>query len=181
MEQALKDFTSVLLAFEQRISHIEEKFSKLSSDPVETPVETPVEIAVESCAESSIEVLDETPVEIAVESMVESIVEASLEANVEGETLVNLDAFSGDTIQNELWQTFKQISDSGMEVIVTYSGEGPRNIIVYASEETQPVYRNSSSGELRIIQAIEGTLIATLQAGESVKTARVDGVWSKIE
>lgn len=198
MEKALDDFTNVIHALDERISKVTFKFSKISSPktPVEVQVEvqvevsdkSPVETPSESCkdvtdhapsesyAESSIEALVEPPVEITVESTLETPVEPA----VEGETLVNLDAFSGDTIQNELWMTFKQISDSGNLVVVTYSGEGPRNIIVYASEETQPIYRNSSSGELRIIQAIEGTLIATLQPGETVKTARVDGVWITI-
>lgn len=155
MEQALVDFTNVIRALDQRIAQLEQEFKSFvvsSQVNPEVHVEAPVEVPTETQPE---------PEQISNE--------------------VNLDNYSSDTIQNELWMTFKRISDSGQEVIVNYSGEYPRNVIVYASEETQPTYKNNGAAEMRIIQACEGTLIATVQPGESVKTARVDGLWTKIE
>jgi len=98
----------------------------------------------------------------------------------ENEKLLNLDIYGPDTIQNELWQTFRAISDEGKAAVVVYSGEYPRNIIVYADPATQPVYRNAGPAEMRIIQSMAGTLIATLQPGESVRTACVDDIWCSI-
>lgn len=154
MEQALVDFTNVIRALDQRISQLEQQFNSFSITP-QVPEVAPVQ---ELCV-----------------TQPESIPEPIKQNNE-----VNLDEYSPDTIQNELWRTFKAISDAGLEVVVKYSGEYPRNVIVYASEETQPVYRNAGPAEMRIIQACEGTLIATVQPGESVKTARVDGLWTSI-
>jgi hypothetical protein len=98
-------------------------------------------------------------------------------ALADNETLVNLDLYGPDTIQNELWQTFRSISDAGKTSVVSYTGAEARNIIVYADPATQPVYRNAGAAEVRIIQAIAGTHIATLQPGDSVRTACVDEIW----
>ena len=108
-----------------------------------------------------------------------AVVEApATPAVADNETLFDLDAFSPDTIQNELWQQFRATSDAGKIAIITFKEATPRNIIVSADEATQPVYRNAGPAEVRVIQAIAGTHIATLQPGESVKTACVDGTWT---
>ncbi len=96
----------------------------------------------------------------------------------ENEVLFNLDKFSPDTIQNELWQQFRAASDSEKVSVIYFEGENPHNVIVYASESTQPVYRNAAAGEVRVIQAIAGTHLLTLQPGESGKTCFSEGVWS---
>jgi len=170
MEQALVDFTNVIRALDQRISQLEQQFQSFS-------------IASQPKPEESIQVPEVGPTQELCVTQSETVAETQPESvpapSINPE--VNLDDYSPDTIQNELWRTFKAISDANLEVVVKYSGDYPRNVIVYATEETQPVYHNAGAAEMRIIQAIEGTLIATLQAGESCKTARVDGVWTKIE
>lgn len=112
----------------------------------------------------------------AVEAPAVATVEAPVVAD--NEALFDLDTFGPDTIQNELWQQFRATSDAGKISVVIFKEATPRNIIVYADEATQPVYRNAGPAEVRIIQAIAGTHIATLQPGESVKTAFVDGTWT---
>lgn len=98
-------------------------------------------------------------------------------ALADNEALVNLDLYGPDTIQNELWQTFRAISDAGQTIVVSYTGTEDRNIIVYADPATQPTYRNAGLAEVRIIQAIAGTHIASLQPGQSVRTACIEDVW----
>lgn len=157
MEQALIDFTTVIRALDQRISQLEQAYKSFSIVP---------------------QVPEVAPSDAPIQELTVTQPEPQSEPSINPE--VNLDEFSPDTIQNELWRTFKAISDANLEVVVKYSGEYPRNVIVYASEETQPVYRNAGPAEMRIIQACEGTLIATVQPGESVKTARVEGTWTNI-
>jgi hypothetical protein len=153
MEQALSDFATLISALDMRIAALEKQCA---------------------CCGCSV------AADVVPEPEPETVVPQPEPEAAENETIVNLDNHSPDEIQDSLWQTFKAISDSGKTVVVTFAGDHPRNMIVYADDATQPVYRNASIGELRIIQAIEGTLIATLQPGEVVKTARVDGTWTTV-
>ncbi len=164
MEQALADFTAVIRALDVRIAALEKQCAccgcSVATDTVPAP--QPEEPKSEEPKPEETKPTAPTPY------------------ITDSETLVNLEEYSPDTIQNELWQTFKAISDAGKTAVVTYAGDQPRNIIVYADPATNPKYRNAGAGELRIIQAIEGTLIATLKPNETVGTPYVDGQWTSV-
>lgn len=153
MEQALSDFAAIIRALDQRIAALEKKYDTCCAAPAETTAETTAETVAET----------KPTVEIST-----------------GEVSVNLDEFSPDTIQNELWRTFCSISSAGNTAVVTYTGEYPRNIITYDDQTAIATYRNAGAAELRVIRAIEGTLLLTLQAGETGKLSYNGEAWVSV-
>jgi hypothetical protein len=184
MEQALADFTAVIRALDVRIAALEKQCAccgcSVATDTVPAP--QPEEPKPEEPKPEEPKPEEPKPEEPKPEEPKpeETKPSAPTPYITDSETLVNLEEYSPDTIQNELWQTFKAISDAGKTAVVTYAGDYPRNIIVYADPATNPMYRNAGAAELRIIQAIEGTLIATLKPDETVGTPYVDGRWSSV-
>jgi hypothetical protein len=188
LADALNAFAEAIKALDARIAALEVKCEccqKSDCCPAVPAIEAPAVVDVEAPAvaeapagvDAEVPAVAEAPAVVDAEAPAVADVEAP--AVADNETLFDLDTFGPDTIQNELWQQFRASSDAGKVSVVVYHGEEARNIIVYADVTTQPVYRNAGLAELRIIQAIAGTHIATLQPGESVKTAcGVDGMWA---
>jgi hypothetical protein len=200
MEGAFSTLTSYLITLESRIVALEAEISTLRSTCAGgVPPPSPLVVVPESAAEpapSTEPAIAESSAAPTVATSEPAVAESSAAPTVatsepavaessaaptvatsENEVLFNLDKFGPDTIQNELWQQFRAASDAEKVSVVYFEGDSPHNVIVYANESTQPVYRNAAAGEVRVIQAIAGTHILTLQPGESGKTCFTDGVW----
>ena len=174
MESAFSTITSYLITLEGRIVSLEAEITALRSTCAAC---CPASTAGSACCPASTAGSATSEPAVAESSVAESSAAPDV-ATSENEVLFNLDKFGPETIQNELWQQFRAASDAEKVSVVYFEGDSPHNVIVYANESTQPVYRNAAAGEVRVIQAIAGTHLLTLQPGESGKTCFTDGVWA---